>query len=64
MVRLTKENTALGYNASKDEKEALTLKKAIKQLEESAKEPSQKAGSSSDPISESVIAKLNSELVC
>ena len=50
---------ALAYNASKAEKEVLMLKKAIKQLEESAKEPSQKAGSSSDPTSDSVIAKLN-----
>ena len=63
MVRLTKESLALEYSASKAEKEVFVLKKAIKQLEESAKGPNQKAGSSSDPDPESVVAKLNSELV-
>ena len=62
VVRLTKENLALGFNTSKAEKEVLTLTGSIKQLEESAKEPSQKADSSSDPNPDSVIAKFNSEL--
>ena len=52
MVRLTKESLALEYNAGRAEKEVFTLKKVIKQLEESAKEHSQKAGSSTDPTSE------------
>ena len=38
------------------------LKKVIKQLEESAKGNSQKAGSSTDPDHKSVVAKLNSEI--
>ena len=44
MVRSTKENLALDYTASRKEKEVFALKKAIKRLEESAKENSQKAG--------------------
>ena len=63
MVRLTKQSLALECNASRAEKEVFTLNKVIKQLEESAKGHSQKAGSSTNPTSESVIAKLNSELV-
>ena len=63
MVRLTKESLALEYSASKAEKEVLALKKVIKQLEESAKGHSQKAGSSTDPGPESVAAKLSSEFV-
>ena len=51
MVRLIKESLALEYNASRAEKEVFALKKAIKQLEESAKGHSQKAGSSTDPTS-------------
>ena len=57
VVRLTEESLAVEYNASRAENEVFTLKKVIKQLEESAKGHSQKAGSSTDPTSESVIAK-------
>ena len=63
MVRLTKERLALEYSASNAEKEVLTLKKVIKQLEEAAGEHSQEAGRSTDPTSESIIAKLSSDLV-
>ena len=62
LVRLTKEKLALEYNTSKAEREVLTLRRSIRQLEESAKESSQKAGRSSDSNPDSVIAKLNSEL--
>ena len=50
------------YTAGKAEKEVFALKKVIKRLEESAKEYSQKAGSSTDPDPEFVIVKLNSEM--
>ena len=62
MVRLTKENMALGYNTSKAEKEVLMLKRTIGQLEESAKEPSQMAGSPSETKLIAAITKLNGEL--
>ena len=62
VARLTKEKLALEYNTGKAEREVLTLRRSIRQLEDSAKESSQKAGSSSDPNPDSVVAKLNSEL--
>ena len=43
VVRFTRENLTLGLNASKAEREMLTLRRSVKQLEESAKEPSQMA---------------------
>ena len=62
IVRLTKGSLALDYTASRAEKEVFALKKVIKQLEGSAKEDRQKAGSSTDPDHKSVVAKLNSEI--
>ena len=61
-IRLTKDNMALGYNASSKEKELFVLKEAVSHLEKSARERSQKADGSPNPDTESVVAKLNSEI--
>ena len=61
-VRLTKDNMALGYNASSKEKELFALKKVVSQLEKSGRERSQKADVSPSPDTESLVAKMNSKL--
>ena len=61
-VRLTTDNMALEYDASRKEKGVFALKKVITKLE-SAKERGQKADGSLDPDTGSVVAKLNSEMV-
>ena len=62
VVRLAKENLALGLNTSKAEKEVLTLRKSVKQLEESSKEASQLVGTPSETKLVATITKLNGDL--
>ena len=61
-VRLSKDNMALEYDANRKEKGVSALKKVITKPE-AAKERSQKADGSLSPDTESVAAKLNSEVV-